>query len=118
MSPWIDLSDYESPSWMENAAWDFIPPANTAAVAKYYAGGMPLDDPLISPGRADLRDLPPMLVDVGEKEVFFSQILHFVRRARDFDVAVDFHVAPDMCHVYPVFAPLLDRIRTRMNDIE
>jgi acetyl esterase/lipase len=51
------------------------PLLNVAGVDRWfslYRGGVPADDPRCSPLFADLRDLPPIFVQVGSEEVLFS----------------------------------------------
>jgi monoterpene epsilon-lactone hydrolase len=72
ISPWADLV-CEADSHRTRAAAD--PLVATAALRHYapqYAGDTPLDHPLVSPARADLAGLPPVLVQVGGLEVLLD----------------------------------------------
>jgi monoterpene epsilon-lactone hydrolase len=72
ISPWADLA-CEADSHRTRAAAD--PLVATAALRHYapqYAGDTPLDHPLVSPARADLAGLPPVLVQVGGLEVLLD----------------------------------------------
>jgi acetyl esterase/lipase len=56
--------------------------------------------------RADLQGLPPLLIQVGEKEILRDQVVEFASQARAAGVEVVLEVAADMVHVYPAFAGL------------
>lgn len=72
-----------------------------------YSGGHDLRDPLISPIFADLRGLPPFLVQAGEDEILLSSITAFVNKARQAGVQVTYEVWPAMWHVWHIFTPYL-----------
>jgi acetyl esterase/lipase len=65
-----------------------------------YAGGRDVRDPLISPVYADLRGLPPLLIQVGTREVLLSDAVRLARRAREADVDVTLDVWEGMWHVW------------------
>ncbi len=108
LSPAVDLAD-ERASWQENLPFDYLSPLalHRELFAPTYLGehGDPLD-PLVSPVRADLQGLPPLLIQVGEKEILRDQVVEFARHARTAGVEVELEVAADMIHVYPAFAGL------------
>lgn len=66
-----------------------------------YAAGVPLEDPRLSPLRAELRGLPPLLVVVGTHELLLDDALALVTRAAAADVDVDLVVGAGMPHVFP-----------------
>jgi acetyl esterase/lipase len=108
LSPAVDLAD-ERASWRENLPFDYLSPLayHRDLFAPTYLGehGSPLD-PLVSPVRADLQGLPPLLIQVGEKEILRDQVVEFASQARAAGVEVVLEVAADMVHVYPAFAGL------------
>lgn len=127
ISPWVDLAPESvlSDSWQRNyPAVDFLPPdlvypphsckstisdmgcflSQAAQFATAYAGGKSFEE--VSPTHMDLTGLPPLFVTVGECECLRDQIESFVVKARAAGIFVDFHVARDMVHVYPLFADL------------
>lgn len=53
---------------------------------------------------ADLGQLPPLLVEVGECEVLRDQILVFCDRAKAAGVSVQCNVREDMVHVFPIYS--------------
>ncbi|ARP75082.1 alpha/beta hydrolase fold domain-containing protein [Bordetella genomosp. 6] len=109
MSPWIDLQA-RGESYAANAASD--PIANRATVlrmARAYLGrdGDP-EAPAISAQHADLRGLPPLLVQAGSAEALLDDARALAARAAASGVAVRLSVWQDMPHVFQLFAARLD----------
>jgi len=103
LSPWVDLSDFSSESWQEQGGVDFIPAHQARWVAEHYAGDISLDDVRVSPGlRTDWSNLPPVLMDYGECEVFRSQIERLVTSMTSSGAQVDIGMAKAMVHTYPL----------------
>ena len=106
ISPWVDLR-LSSPS-MRNATGD--PECKhwlLARMAAWYLDGRPACDPIPSPVLADLRGLPPLLIQVGGEEALRDDSVALAAAARDAGVAVDLEVWPGMIHVWHRFAPRL-----------
>lgn len=76
-------------------------------MAEWYAGDLPHDDPRVSPARADLTGLPPLLLHVGDAEVLRDDVLRFAEVARAAGVDTTCVTWPDMMHVWHMFAPRL-----------
>lgn len=74
-------------------------------MARNYLGAADAATPLASPLYADLRGLPPLLMQVGDDEVLLDDTLRVAERARAQGVDVTLHVALGAFHVYPLFAP-------------
>jgi acetyl esterase/lipase len=71
-SPWTDLAG-RGASLRENDGRDpMFRPENIPAFAAEYLGGASPDDPRVSPVYADLRGLPPMLLQVGSTELLLD----------------------------------------------
>ena len=73
-----------------------------------YAGEMDLNDPQLSPIYADLRGLPPMLIQVGGYELFLDDGLSLAKRASSDDVEGTLTIYPGMPHDFPLLLPELD----------
>lgn len=67
---------------------------------KYYSSRAAL----ISPIYADLHGLPPLLIQVGEREILLSDSLRLVDRAREAGVDIKLEVWEGMWHVWHLFA--------------
>src|SRR5262249_14073980 len=71
-------------------------------------GGGDRKAPLVSPLYADLRDLPPLLVQVGSDEVLLDDARGLGQRAKAAGVDVTVEEWPSMIHVWHWFLPMLD----------
>jgi monoterpene epsilon-lactone hydrolase len=69
---------------------------------RFYLGDADPHLPLVSPYHADLRGLPPLLVQVGADEYLLHDAQRFVPRARAAGVDVTLQVWPGMWHVWQI----------------
>jgi epsilon-lactone hydrolase len=107
VSPWTDLA-FTGPSFTAAEAADpWMSGPRLRRSAGMYLGTADPKDPRASPLHADLRGLPPMLVQVGGDEILLDDAARLADRARAAGVAVDLEVAPGMWHVWHLFAPRL-----------
>jgi monoterpene epsilon-lactone hydrolase len=56
---------------------------------------------------ADLKGLPPLLVQVGTSEILLDDSLRLAERAKAAGVAVTLEPWEGMIHVWQLFAPML-----------
>jgi len=82
-----------------------------------YRGSADPHTPLLSPLYADLRGLPPLLIQVGEDEILRSGAEAFVARAQRHGVDARLHVWPGMWHFWHLFVPVLPEARGAMREI-
>jgi len=75
--------------------------------AGWYLAGQDPRHPYASPVHADLRDLPPVLIHVGDAEILLDDSTRFAARARAAGVDVTLEVWDDMPHCWHTFAGLL-----------
>lgn len=99
LSPWFDLN-CGSDSLQNNADSDYLNRDIVRACATYYCNGCDATDPAISPVHADLRGLPPLLLQIGTVELFFDETVRFAQRAQEAGVAVHLETWDDMIHVW------------------
>lgn len=107
ISPWVDLES-KGESWRTRQAMD--PMLDLPLVEKLrvlYLPGNDLANPVVSTVNADLRGLPPMLIQVGEREVLFSEAELLARNARAAGVDVTFEEWPQMVHVWHLYYAML-----------
>jgi len=71
----------------------------------WFCGPSQRCDPLVSPIRADLRDLPPIYIQTGRAEILYGSIRAFADRARSQGADVTLESWDDMNHNFPVFGP-------------
>jgi monoterpene epsilon-lactone hydrolase len=104
MSPWTDLAATGA-SYVSRADADPIHQrAMILALARNYLGkqGDPCD-PLVSPLFADLRNLPPLLIQAGDRETVLDDSIMLADKARAAGVDVQLEVWDGMIHVFQMF---------------
>jgi acetyl esterase/lipase len=115
MSAWTDLTA-AGESYETRAAADPIHQRPMIlAMARNYLGktGDP-NDPLVSPliaSAAQLRGLPPLLLQVGDRETVLSDSEAFARRAREAGANARCETWPGMIHVFQQFPTELHEAR-------
>lgn len=108
ISPWVDLA-CNLPTYATRAAVDPVVDATLVqAMAKAYLSGADPHTPLASPLHADLRGLPPLLVQVGSDEVLLDDARELVARAKGAGVDATLEIWDGMVHVWHWFLPMLD----------
>jgi acetyl esterase/lipase len=81
--------------------------AGLLEMAKLYLGGADPRSPLAAPIYADLKGLPPLLIQVGAAETLLDDAIRLAQVAGAADVRVDLQVWPEMVHVWHIFHPEL-----------
>jgi acetyl esterase/lipase len=118
MSPWTDLAATGA-SYTSRADSDPIHQRRRIlALAKNYLGpdGDPCN-PLASPLYADLTGLPPLLIQVGDRETVLDDSTMFADKARAAGVDVELQVWEGMIHVFQMFAAELAEARRAIGSI-
>jgi monoterpene epsilon-lactone hydrolase len=102
-SPWVDLTA-SGASMATKAPVDPLiqKPYLLELAACYLNGASPLA-PLASPLHADLRGLPPMLIQVGSAETLLDDAVRLAGVAGAADVSVTLQIWPDMIHAWHLF---------------
>ena len=109
MSPWTDM-EAGGESYETCAAADpFHQRAMILALARVYLGrnGDPRD-PLASPIHGDLSGLPPLLIQVGERETVLDDSRLLAERAQAAGVAARLEIWPGMFHVFQLYSELAE----------
>jgi acetyl esterase/lipase len=112
MSPWTDLTA-SGASYASRAEADPIHQRKMVlALAKNYLGedGNP-GDPLASPLFADLAGLPPLMIQVGDRETVRDDSIRLAERARAAGVEVELQSWDGMIHVFQMFSELAEARR-------
>ena len=103
LSPWTDLEG-SGPTARKGAVDDpMLTPEGLVASGLQYAGEN-LRNPLASPLHGDLGGLPPLLLQVGTREILLSDSTRFADRARACGVDVTLEVEEGLIHVWQMFA--------------
>lgn len=117
LSPWTDLAG-TGESLRGRAARDpMVFPERLGRMAEAYLGGEDAKHPLASPLYADLAGLPPLLVLVGGREILHDDAVRLAERALRAGVDVTLVDEPDLFHVWPAFAPLLDEGQRAIDEL-
>ena len=117
ISPWLDVT-LTAPDIPALAAKDpFLAPAGLAAAGELYRGELPAEDPCVSPINGGLSGLGPITLFSGTHDILHSDAKRFVPLAKRAGVSIDYHEAPRMLHVYPLFPiPEAKRARQTINE--
>ena len=107
ISPWLDLSSSGN-SIIKNESIDPIINKETlnSFASKYLNGALPTTH-LASPLFAELNDLPPILLQVGDMEMLFDDSIRLKEKAADYNIQVELKIWKKMVHVWHIFAPIL-----------
>ena len=105
LSPLADLTLSGLPGTTPGEALLSLP--WVAACIDHFRGVLDNDDPRVSPLHADLRGLPPTLVQWGTDELFAPGCATLVERLRLAGVTVQADVTPGRWHVFPLHAGTL-----------
>jgi acetyl esterase/lipase len=108
MSPYVDLTLSGETLVTKQADDPILTPDGVRLRVPDYVDGADPADPLISPVFADLRGLPPLLIQVGSHEILLSDALRLAATAATADVHVTLEVTPGVPHVFQGFAAALD----------
>jgi len=104
ISPWTDLTMSGASLDTKDAVDPIIHKAYLGELAVAY---VPTDidraSPLISPLFADLRDFPPILIQVGSAETLLADATRFAGAAGSVDVDVRLEIWPHMIHAWPLW---------------
>jgi monoterpene epsilon-lactone hydrolase len=82
-----------------------------------YADATPLSHPLLSPVRARLHDLPPLLIQVSDAEVLRDDVLCFCQKARAAGVPVTLQVFEGMVHWWHLFWRFVPEARQALDQV-
>ena len=74
-------------------------------------------DPIISPARGDLSNLPPVLVQASEAEMLLDDSRRYVSRAQAAGSPARLQTWADMVHVWQIFNPELTEAREALDEI-
>ncbi|MFL2769512.1 MAG: alpha/beta hydrolase [Rhodospirillaceae bacterium] len=117
LSPWVNLKcDGET---MDTKAND-DPITNRESlsnVASLYLNGANPKDPLISPIYGDLRGLPPLLIQVGTREVLLDDSRKLAARAKADEMTVALEEWPGMFHVWHMWSDSLTDARQALGGV-
>lgn len=104
ISPWYDMEG-KGASMRTNAENDaLVAPGILEGMVAAFLGGNSPRDPLANPLHADLRGLPPALIQVGGYETLLDDSRTFAKSMKDAGGDVELQVFPEMQHVFHFMA--------------
>jgi acetyl esterase/lipase len=107
ISPWIDLEGLGE-SMIGNGDRDpLVKKDLVLGMAQAYLGGQDRRTPLAAPLYADLRGLPPLLIQVGTAETLLDDARRIAKRAKAAGVDTTIEEWADMIHVWHCFGSFL-----------
>lgn len=102
LSPFLDFT-VSGESIVSRADVDpWFRPENIPVVANYYCEPDQLQHPYASPIFADVDGLPPLFIQVGDREILLSDSERLANMQRAAGGDVELEVWPDMWHVFQV----------------
>ncbi len=101
ISPWVDLAATGESMTTRAEADPMVSPGSLALIARHYVGpDGDLDAPLASPLSAELHDLAPVLVHVGDAEVLLDDAVRLEAAITAAGGHAQLEVWPEMVHVW------------------
>jgi monoterpene epsilon-lactone hydrolase len=116
ISPWVDLMARDG-SMQANEPFDWASPWMFDRWRHEYVQQSDPEDPRVSPAFADLRGLPPLLIQIGTAELLHDQVVALARRASAAGVVVRLEEFPELTHLWHSLAPLFPRLQEGMDRI-
>ena len=109
LSPWVDLTMSGATLASKSAVDPLIQKGYLEGLADAYVpAGMDRKDPRVSPLYADLRGLPPTLIQIGSAETLLDDAVRLAAAAGVADVAATLEVWPHMIHAWPLWNARLE----------
>jgi monoterpene epsilon-lactone hydrolase len=104
VSPWTDLTLSGETLATKDAVDPIIHKPYLRELAdSYLPPAIDRRDPRVSPLYADLKGLPPLLIQVGSAETLLADATRFAAAAGEADVDVTLEVWPHMIHAWPLW---------------
>jgi len=107
LSPWVDLEGIGESMKTRAQADPVVQRDGLVGMAQAYLQGKDPRSPLAAPLYANLKGLPPLLIQVGDAETLLDDSNRLADRAKAADVQVKLEVWPEMIHVWQLFASFL-----------
>jgi monoterpene epsilon-lactone hydrolase len=109
VSPWTDLTMSGATLMSKSAVDPLIHKEYLDELADaYLPARMDRRDPRVSPLYADLRGVPPTLIQVGSAETLLDDAARFAAAAGEADVSATLEIWPQMIHAWPLWNARLE----------
>jgi acetyl esterase/lipase len=117
LCPWVDMEMTGASMDTNDAADPLVKRDVLINMAAAYLQNQDARTPLASPLHADLKGLPPLLVQVGTAETLLDDAARLAERARAAGVEVTYEPWPAMIHVWQWFGSFLPEARQAIDRI-
>ncbi len=107
LSPWVDLEGIGESMTTRAKIDPVVQKEGLVGMAAAYLQGQNARTPLAAPLYADLKGLPPLLIQVGDAETLLDDSKRLEARAKAAGVSTKLEVWPEMIHVWQLFANFL-----------
>ena len=111
ISPWVDLEGVGTSMTARSKQDPMVQKEGLLWMASMYLAGKDAKTPLAAPLHADLKGLPPVLVQVGTAETLLDDATRLAEKLHLAGNDVRLAIWPNMLHVFPFFAPVLSEGR-------
>jgi epsilon-lactone hydrolase len=111
ISPWVDLAATGETFRTKQADDPLITTQTVAQVTDSYLAGVAADTPYASPLYGDVHGFPPVLIQVGEREMLLSDAERFAAKLAEAGSPVTLEVWPGMVHVWHLHHTRLAKAR-------
>ncbi|HEY6970793.1 MAG TPA: alpha/beta hydrolase [Candidatus Angelobacter sp.] len=115
MSPWVDLTGEFTCTNTTSCAMFF--PEDGLAFAKVYLNGASARSTLASPLLADLRGLPPLLIQVANSEMLYDDSIRLNEKAAASGVQTSLRVYDRVPHVWQMFGGVVPEADQALHEI-
>ncbi len=112
-SPWVDLSS-EALATADPPDDPVLTEEWLVARAQEYLGGAPASNPQASPARGPLGGLPPLLAQVGTRELLWPQTVALAEAATRAGASVELEEVPGAVHLWMLWLPDAPESRTSL----
>ncbi|MBI2802028.1 MAG: alpha/beta hydrolase [Gammaproteobacteria bacterium] len=109
ISPWTDMEGSGASMQTRAAVDPMVQKPGLEAMAGTYLKGADPKHPLASPLHANLKGLPPLLIQVGDAETLLDDTTRLEPKLKAAGVDATIEVWEEMIHVWHLFAPMLDK---------
>src|SRR5437899_554022 len=104
VSPWVDLEGIGNSMTARSAQDPMVQKAGLQWMADMYLKGQNVRTPLAAPLYAEMKGLPPVLVQVGSAETLLDDATRIAEKMHSAGVEVKLSVWPNQLHVLAFFA--------------
>jgi acetyl esterase/lipase len=117
ISPWVDMEVCGESIQSKADVDPMLERKGILELAQIYLGGTDPRHPLASPIHADLKGLPPLLIQVGTAEALLDDAVRLARCGQSAGVKVVLEQWQDMIHVWHTYATILPEARQAIQRI-